>query len=125
MQENNLNEFTLTEISFNDIPKAMAYLIGKVEKLESLISNNQSGSNESDQWFNLQQLQEYHPDHPAAPTVYAWVGQRLIPNHKHGKKLMFLKSEIDEWLKSGKRKTAAELRAEAAEFVAKKGRIVR
>jgi hypothetical protein len=38
---------------------------------------------------------------------------------------MFLKSEIDEWLKSGKRKTAAELKAEAAEFVAKKGRIVK
>jgi hypothetical protein len=43
----------------------------------------------------------------------------------NGKKLMFLKSEIDEWLKSGKRKTAAELKAEAAEFVAKKGRIVK
>ena len=125
MQENSINEFTLTEISFNDIPKAMAYLIGKVEKLESLISKTQSNSQESDQWFNLQQLQDYHPDHPAAPTVYAWVGQRHIPNHKHGKKLMFLKSEIDKWLKSGKRKTADEIKAEAAEFVTKKGRIVR
>jgi hypothetical protein len=38
---------------------------------------------------------------------------------------MFLKSEIDEWLKSGRRKTAAELRSEAAVFVAKKGRIVK
>ncbi|MEI8202922.1 MAG: helix-turn-helix domain-containing protein [Bacteroidota bacterium] len=113
------------EISFNDMPKAMAYLIDKVENLETLVSKKQSETQESDRWFNLQELQEYHPDHPAAPTVYAWVGQRLIPNHKHGKKLMFLKSEIDEWLKSGKRKTAAELRAEAAEFVTKKGRIVR
>ena len=113
------------QISFNELPQAMAYLIQKVERLESALSLNQSEKQESDQWFNLQQLQEYHPDHPAAPTVYAWVGQRLIPNHKHGKKLMFLKSEIDEWLKSGRRKTAAELRAEAAEFVAKKGRIVK
>ena len=113
------------QISFNELPQAMAYLIDKVEKLESLISKGQSEKQESDNWFNLQELQNYHPDHPAAPTVYAWVGQRFIPNHKHGKKLMFLKSEIDEWLKSGKRKTAVELKAEAAEFVTKKGRITK
>jgi len=113
------------QISFNELPQAIVYLIQKVENLESLISKGQSETHESDRWFNLKEFQDYHPDHPAAPTIYAWVGQRLIPNHKHGKKLMFLKSEIDEWLKSGRRKTAAELRTEAAEFVAKKGRIAR
>jgi hypothetical protein len=113
------------QISFNELPQAMVYLIQKVENLEVLIANGKSETREADRWFNLKEFQDYHPDHPAAPTIYAWVGQRLIPNHKHGKKLMFLKSEIDEWLKSGKRKTAAELKAEAAEFVAKKGRIVR
>ncbi len=113
------------QISFNELPQAIVYLIQKVENLEVLVAKGQSETHESDRWFNLKEFQDYHPDHPAAPTIYAWVGQRLIPNHKHGKKLMFLKSEIDEWLKSGKRKTAAELRAEAAEFVAKKGRIVK
>jgi tmRNA-binding protein len=41
--------------------------------------------------------------------VYAWIGQRSIPYHKKGKKLMFLKSEIDSWLKegSGKPETVA------------------
>jgi hypothetical protein len=80
---------------------------------------------ESDKWFNLQELCSYLPDKPARQTVYAWVGQRLIPYHKKGKKLMFLKSEIDLWLKQGRRKTSAEIQAEAAEFVAKKGRIVK
>lgn len=119
MQGNN-NELTLTELSFNDMPKAIAYLIGKVDSLEELLTSNKSNIQEADRWFNLQELQEYHPDHPASPTVYAWVSQRLIPNHKHGKKLMFLKSEIDEWLKTGRRKTHAELRAEAESFVASK-----
>jgi len=104
------------EISFNDIPQAMVYLINKVENLESLLNAKGQATTEADRWFNLQELQEYHPDRPAAPTVYAWVSQRLIPNHKHGKKLMFLKSEIDEWLKTGRRKTHAELRAEAENF---------
>lgn len=116
MQENSFNN----QISFNDIPQAMVYLINKVENLESLLNTKGQATTEADRWFNLQELQEYHPDHPAAPTVYAWVSQRLIPNHKHGKKLMFLKSEIDEWLKTGRRKTHAELKAEAESFVASK-----
>jgi hypothetical protein len=48
---------------------------------------------------------------------HAWIGQRSIPYHKKGKKLMFLKSEIDSWLKEGRRKTATEIQAEAEQFV--------
>jgi hypothetical protein len=70
-----------------------------------------------DQWFDLVQLQNYLPDKPAKPTVYEWVGKRLVPYHRRGKKLYFLKSEIDAWLKGGRRKTAKELSEEANNFV--------
>jgi excisionase family DNA binding protein len=106
------------EISFNDVPKAVAHLINKVEKIETLLqSRNRSEQSETDRWLNLDDLCKYHPDHPAKPTVYAWIGQRSIPYHKKGKKLMFLKSEIDSWLKEGRRKTAAEIQAEAEQYV--------
>ena len=108
------------QISFNELPQAIVYLIQKVENLEVLIANGQSETRESDRWFNLKEFQEYHPDHPAAPTIYAWVGQRLIPNHKHGKKLMFLKSEIDEWLHAGKIKSDKNLEDEVAQFIKSK-----
>ena len=112
-----------TDISFNDMPKALAYLIGKVDKLETLLSIQTTAKVEpSDRWFNLQELCEYLPDRPARQTVYGWIGQHTVPYHKKGKKLQFLKSEIDAWLKSDKRKTAAELHAEAVRFVnSKKG----
>ncbi len=112
-----------TDISFNDMPKALAYLIGKVDKLETLLSVQTTAKVEpSDRWFNLQELCEYLPDRPARQTVYGWIGQHTVPYHKKGKKLQFLKSEIDAWLKSDKRKTAAELHAEAVRFVnSKKG----
>jgi predicted DNA-binding transcriptional regulator AlpA len=113
------------QITFEQIPQAMAYLINKVERLETLLNTKQPAIEEADRWFNLEELRQYHPDHPAAPTVYAWVGQRLIPNHKHGKKLMFLKSEIDAWLKTGKRKTASEIEAEAQQYVTDNGRAKR
>jgi excisionase family DNA binding protein len=55
---------------------------------------------ETDQWFNLNELCEYIPDKPSKPTVYGWVHAGTIPVHKGGKKLRFLKSEIDIWLKN-------------------------
>ncbi len=115
-----------TDISFNDMPKALAYLIGKVDKLETLLSVQTTAKVEpSDRWFNLQELCEYLPDRPARQTVYGWIGQHAVPYHKKGKKLQFLKSEIDAWLKSDKRKTAAELHAEAIQFVnGKKGGVL-
>ena len=107
-----------TDISFNDMPKALAYLIGKVDKLETLLSTQTTAKVEpADRWFNLQELCEYLPDRPARHTVYGWIGQHAVPYHKKGKKLQFLKSEIDAWLKSDKRKTAAELQAEAIQFI--------
>ena len=108
------------EISFNDMPQAMAYLIGKVEKLETLLNVTKSESSESDKWFNLLELCDYLPVKPARQTVYGWIGQKLIPYHKKGKKLQFLKSEIDAWLIGDKRKSVAELQADAAAFVADK-----
>ena len=60
---------------------------------------------ETDRWLNLTELCTYHPDKPQKPTVYGWVNAKIIPVHKGGKKLRFLKSEIDTWLKKGKKKT--------------------
>ena len=69
---------------------------------------------ESDRWMNLPELCEYLPDRPQKATVYSWVSNSLIPCHKGGKKLRFLKSDIDNWMKSGRKKTFAELQAETS-----------
>lgn len=100
-------------------------------ELESLIENSLrkilSGRNESeknaetDRWFDLNELCNYLPDKPAKPTVYGWVHTGLIPCHKGQKKLRFLKSEIDHWLKQGRKKTLAEAAAEADAYLKRKG----
>lgn len=54
----------------------------------------------SDSWMNLNELCEYMPDRPSKATVYGWVSLGKIPVHKGGKKLRFLKSEIDNWMQS-------------------------
>ena len=114
--------FAREQITFEKLPEAMEYLICKVEKLETLLSKKESEPLNSDKWFNLLELCSYLPDKPARQTVYGWVGQKLIPYHKKGKKLQFLKSEIDAWLIADKHKSVEELQAEAQQFVnSKKG----
>lgn len=113
-------------LTFEQLPQAVATLINEVKEMKSLLqTRNQVSVEPADRWFNLEQLCAYLPDRPAKQTVYGWIGQHAIPYHKKGKKLQFLKSEIDSWLKADKRKTAAELHAEAVQFVnAKKGGVL-
>lgn len=99
-------------------------------ELESLIENsikrvlsshqNEQPSEVSDRWFDLTELCQYHPDKPSKPTVYGWVHNGLIPCSKGGKKLRFLKSEIDNWLKQGRKKTLSEIDNEAENYLEKR-----
>ncbi len=113
----------LQPITFEQLPRAVSLLINEVKELKFLLQTSKHADVEpADRWFNLQELCDYLPDRPARQTVYGWTAQRLIPFHKKGKKLQFLKSEIDAWLKADKRKTATELQAEAIQFInAKRG----
>ena len=105
-------------ITFETMPKAMAYLITKVEALEKvLMEKSEAPAAPIDRWLNIDELKAYLPDHPAKATIYGWVSRREIPYHKGGKKLRFLQSDIDKWLSNGKRRSGSELRDEANKYL--------
>ena len=81
-------------ITFEDLPKAVSWLMDKLNELDSKIDglNNQNQSVPTEQWMNLKELCDYIPSHPAEQTVYGWTSCHLIPFHKRGKRIMFLKS---------------------------------
>ena len=112
------------EISkFEEMPEALNYLIRKVESLAEKVgamSCTQKNANEQSEWLDIEALCAYLPTHPAKQTVYTWVNEMSIPFYKSSKKLLFLRSEIDDWLRQGRRKNNEELRHEAAEFIRKK-----
>lgn len=108
----------MKEITFNELPDAVCQLFDKLENIERLLLlNNNQNVFKPDQWFDLNELCEYLPDKPAKGTAYGWVQKSLIPYHKKSKKLSFLKSEIDLWIKSGRRKTTAEISTEADNYL--------
>ena len=42
------------------------------------------------------------------PTLYGLVHKHAIPHSKKGKRLYFSKSELTDWIRSGRRKTISE-----------------
>ncbi len=50
----------------------------------------------------------------AVTTVYEKTSEKIIPHYKHGKKIMFKKSELLAWVESRRVKTIHEIRKEAA-----------
>lgn len=111
----------LQQITLETLPKAFMYLLDEVKELKTLLSQkNLESQPTSDQWFDLNELCNYHPDKPRPATVYGWVFAGKIPVNKGGKKLRFLKSEIDDWLKQGRKVTVAESSLKAEQYLKNK-----
>jgi hypothetical protein len=104
-------------LTLETLPKAFTHLTNEVSEIKRLLlekSNEQP--TETDRWFDLNELCNYHPDKPSKPTCLRLGNAGIIPVHKGGKKLRFLKSEIDNFLKQGRKKTLTETASEAEQY---------
>ena len=103
-------------------------IFNRLDKIESLLLSIEQQENRSmppaDEWSDLNGLIQYLPSHPKPQTVYDWVHKKIIPFHKspETKMLTFLKSEVDQWLKSGRRKTQHEKTTLANNYLNKKNK---
>lgn len=55
----------------------------------------------------------------AIPTIYGLVHQKKIPHYKKSGRLYFMKSEILEWIKSGKQESKSDIEIRANEYLSK------
>jgi hypothetical protein len=94
-----MEEIIFLSMTKNDFQDLLAETVNACLKY-----NNKSNTptEPTDRWFNVDELINYLPDRPAKQTIYGKVSNNEIPHYKHAKKLHFLKSEIDEYLKKGK-----------------------
>lgn len=112
--------------TFDMIPMLMANLLednkilsAKIDALNKKIgtavpANRKGDDNER---MDVTEAQRYIPGHPAVQTIYGWTSNGQIPYHKIGKRIYFVKSELDEWLSHGQRKSEDTLNKEAEEYV--------
>ncbi|MDR2916196.1 MAG: helix-turn-helix domain-containing protein [Tannerella sp.] len=110
----------VNEISFENLPKAVAHLVSEVAVIKSLVEKGQIsvvpqkrvpvGIDDACRIIGK-----------AKPTVYALVRKRLLPCYKNGKKLYFFEDELLECIAKGKKKTLAEIESDAeAEYSKRK-----
>ena len=92
----------MTNITFEQLPLAVQVLTAEIQKLRKAFEDKLNPQYQTEQYFTLEELCLYLPQKPAKATVYAKVHSKTIPYKKRGKKLYFLKSEIDAWLNNCK-----------------------
>ena len=88
-------------VTFNDVPMMLLELKHDIDFIKAHLLNKTE--HEHDWLFTIEQLMDYIPEHPARQTCYQWIYARLIPYEKHGRRLYFRKSDIDNWLNNGRR----------------------
>lgn len=108
--------------TFDSLPELIGEIFLKLQSMDQKIDSLRSQSEiiPEARWFNLKELCDYLPTHPSVQTVYGWTSANLIPFHKRGKRITFLKSEIDEWLNADRRKSVDDLAKEAQAFIESK-----
>lgn len=127
----NQRQYSNNVPTFDMIPMLMANLLednkilsAKIDALNkkinmSLPANKKGDDNER---MDVTEAQKYIPGHPAVQTIYGWTSNGQIPYHKIGKRIYFVKSELDEWLSHGQHKSDDDLRKEAEEYVKRHGK---
>ena len=110
------------EISFENLPKAVALLSLQIEELKTIVKNKDTIEiNNKKTPISIDQACTIIKK--AKPTVYTLVRKRQIPHYKNGKKLYFYEDELLDWIAQGKRKTIQEIE-EMAHKAKKKGQVI-
>lgn len=100
----------MENLTFNELPQAITQLYEKLEQIERLLLNQHKQSdNQSGQLLTVQQAADLL--NLSVPTIYGLVSRMEIPVSKKGKRLYFSKEELADWVKTGRRRTIAEIGA--------------
>lgn len=105
----------LNEISFENLPKAVAHLVKEIAEIKLMVQNVQVYESK-DKSIPVGIEEASRIIGKAKPTIYALVRQRKIPCYKYGKKLYFFKEELLEWISKGKKKTLQEIESEVLKY---------
>ena len=115
---------TPAPLTLEQVPRAVIAIIERLDRIEEKLQTTPSEKKDEPVpdddgfiWLTVPELCDYLPEHPAKPTVYGWVYDKLIPYYKRSKKLLFRKDEIDVWAQARRTPTAEEVQAEAIDYV--------
>jgi len=95
---------------FDKLPEVVRQLFEKLERIEALLEKISPTNNESDKPLSIDEAASYLKITVAA--LYSMTSRRLVPFNKPGKRLYFLKSDLDAWINQSKNKTNDQIMIE-------------
>lgn len=98
----------MTNLTFDQLPEAVSQLQIQLNRIEQLISEKSTSSITSDEVLTVSEAAAFLDLAPQ--TVYQKVSARELPFSKRGKRLYFLRSELEQWIAEGRKSTQKELR---------------
>lgn len=108
----------MEQITFEQLPAAVTRLALEVSELKKLLINQcgQTHTEAPDQLLTVHQAADFLS--LAAPTIYNMVQRKELPVCKRAGRLYFSKAELLEYVKAGRKKSNADIEAEAASYIA-------
>ncbi len=91
-------------------PEELAVLI-QTSVRKAIAEHAPKSSDSNDRPLSIDEASEFL--HIPKSTLYQFTSTRKIPFQKVGKKILFFKQELIEWVESGKKKTQKEIEAES------------
>lgn len=82
------------------------------------VRNEQPTTDQPEQLLTIQEAAEFLS--LSVPTLYSKVSKGELPVMKQGKRLYFSRTELMEYIKEGRKKTNAEIEAEAEAYLSDK-----
>jgi excisionase family DNA binding protein len=108
-----MENLVFTQLSVDEVRKMLREEIKGVLTEVNPIQEPQ----EENTYLNIQQVSELI--NLAVPTIYGLVHRRQIPFIKRGKKLLFEKQDITDWLQKARKKTVSEIQKDADDYLHK------
>ncbi|CAA7386979.1 helix-turn-helix domain-containing protein [Chryseobacterium fistulae] len=107
-------------LTFDQLPKAVTMLTKEISELKQLLlsQSEQHPIEQPDQFLTIQGAATLL--NLTVPTMYSKVSRNELPVMKRGKRLYFSRTELLEYLKEGRKKSNAEIEAEAEMYLCNK-----
>lgn len=106
-----MENIILSSLSLDDIASQVAERVFNLQQK----NNGQKEETKVDEFLTIVQASELL--NLAKPTIYTLTCKHEIPFIKKGKKLYFKKSDLIEWLNTGRKLTKSEIEKEADDYL--------
>jgi excisionase family DNA binding protein len=112
------------QITFEQLPQTMFLVLQSLERLERLLAEKEKSSiPPTDEPLTVEEAAKFL--RLKKPTVYTLVSKGELPVLKRSKRNYFLKEDLINYLKAGRKKTLDEIANEADTYLTRKKKATR